>query len=264
MPKIKIADGEIHYEEMGKGHPLIFVSGLGGVARYWQPQMAEFAKHFRVIAYDHRGTGASDRTQRKFSIEQMAAETLALLDALKIERAHLVGHSTGGAIGQTIALEHPQRLARMVLSATWTHCDPFFRRLFEGRQEMLRKGGASLHALFHPLWLYPAWWINSHDAEIGEEQKKALENPSPVEVSIARIDALLAFDRRAGLAHIKTPTLVMGSGNDCITPGYFSEAIARAIPGAKLVMEPDAGHAASKTKPEAFNRAVLEFLGAAG
>ncbi len=264
MPQVAIAGGEIHYEEMGKGHPLIFVSGLGGVARYWQPQMAAFAKHFRVVAYDHRGTGASDRKQRKFAIDQMATETLSLMDALKIERAHLVGHSTGGAIGQTIAIEQPQRLARLVLSSTWTHCDSFFRRLFESRQQMLRKGGAELHALFHPLWLYPPWWINSHDTEIREEQKKALENPSPVEVSIARIDALLAFDRRAGLARIKTPTLVMGSDNDCITPAYFSQAIARAIPGAKLVIERDAGHAASKTRSAEFNRAVLEFLGAAG
>jgi len=264
MPKIALAGGEIYYEVAGDGHPLMLVTGLSGMARYWQLQVPEFSRHFRVVTYDQRGTGASDRLQRTFSIDQMAAELAALMDALKIERAHVVGHSTGGAIGQTLAIEHPQRVARLVLSSTWTHCDPFFRRLFEGRKAMLRKGGPELHALFHPLWLYPAWWINSHDAEITEEQRKALANPSPVEVSMARMDALLAFDRRAGLARIKAPTLVLGSDNDCITPSYFSEALARAIPDARLVLDRDAGHAASKTRPDGFNRLVLDFLGAAG
>lgn len=88
MPKLAIAGGEIHYEEAGAGEPLIFVSGLNGVGRYWQPQIPVFSPHFRVITYDQRGTGASDKLQREFSLDQMAGELLALMDALKIERAH--------------------------------------------------------------------------------------------------------------------------------------------------------------------------------
>ena len=263
MPKLAVAGGEIYYEEAGAGHPLIFISGLNGVSRYWQPQLAVFGARFRAITYDQRGTGQSDRLQREFSIDQMAAEVVALMDALKIERAHIVGMSTGGAIGQTLAIEQPQRVARLVLCSTWTHCDPWFRRLFEARREMYRQCGPELHAMFHPLWLYPPDYVNAHDAEIDADRKKAAGNAPPVEVSIGRINALLAFDRRAGLSRIQTPTLVMASDNDYITPSYYSEALARAIPGAKLVIPHGGGHSFTKTRPEEFNRTVLEFLGAA-
>ena len=264
MPKAAVAGGEIYYEDTGAGHPLIFISGLNGVSRYWQPQLPVFGARFRVITYDQRGTGQSDRLQREFSIDQMAAEVAGLMDALDIERAHIVGMSTGGAIGQTLAIEQPQRVARLVLCSTWTHCDPWFRRLFEARREMYRQCGPALHAMFHPLWLYPPDYINAHDAEIDEERRKAAGNAPPAEVSIGRINALLAFDRRAGLPRIQAPTLVMASDNDYITPGYYAEALARAIPGARLVIPRGGGHSFTKTRPEAFNRAVLEFLGAAG
>lgn len=264
MPKIAIADGEIYYEETGAGDALILVSGLGGVGRYWQSQLAAFGSRYRVITYDQRGTGASDRVQRKFSIDQMAVELAALMDALDIERAHLVGMSTGGAIGQTLAIEQPQRVAHLVLCSTWTHCDPWFRRLFEARREMYRQCGSDLHALFHPLWLYPPDYINSHDAEITEERLKAAASTPPPEVSIGRIDALLAFDRRADLPRIKSPTLIIASDNDYITPSYYAETLAKGIPGAKLVIPHGGGHSISKTRPEEFNRIVLDFLETTG
>jgi aminoacrylate hydrolase len=260
MPKVAVADGEIYYEESGKGPPLLFVSGLGGVGRYWQPQLAAFGARFRTIIYDQRGTGASDRKQRKFSIDQMAAEAVGLMDALKVERADVVGLSTGGAIGQTMAVEHPQRVGRLVMCSTWTHCDPWFRRMFEARKRMYLEAGTDLHQMFHPLWLYPPDYVNEHDAELDEERKKSTAGAPPVEVSTGRIDALLAFDRRATLARIKAPTLIITSENDYITPSYYAEALARAIPGSKLAKLDGGGHSISKTRPEEFNRIVLEFL----
>ena len=262
MPQVAIADGEIHYEVTGDGHPLILVSGLNGVARYWEPQMAAFSARYRVITYDQRGTGTSDHKQREFSIDQMARELSALMDALKIQRAHLVGLSTGGAIGQTLAIEQPQRIARLVLVSTWTHCDPWFRRLFEARRRMYELCGPELHAMFHPLFLYPPDYVNAHDAEIAEEQKRAPTKSAPVEASIGRIDALLKFDRRAGLARINAPTLIVAGDNDYITPSYHAQAIAGAVPASKLVVFNGGGHSLSKTRPEEFNRTVLDFLGA--
>ncbi len=261
MPKIKIADGEIYYEAHGSGEPLILVSGLNGVGRYWAPQVPVFAQRYRVITYDQRGTGQSDKLQRAFSVDQMAAELAGLMDALGIAKAHLVGLSTGGAIGQTLAIEQPQRVGKLVMCSTWTHCDPWFRRLFEARREMYRQCGPALHAMFHPLWLYPHDYINAHDAEIDEERSRNTAAAPPVEVSTGRIDALLAFDRRAGLPKIKAPTLIVASTNDYITPSYYAEALGKAIPGAKLVVFDGGGHSLSKTRPEEFNRLVLEFLG---
>jgi len=260
MPKVAVADGEIYYEEAGRGEPLIFVSGLGGTGSYWGPQVPAFSSRFRVITYDHRGTGSSDRLQRAFSIDQMTAELAQLMDALKIERAHLVGWSTGGAIGQTLAIEQPRRIARLVLCSTWTHCDPWFRRLFDARREILRQGGAELYAAFYPLWVYPPEYVNARDAGIEEERRQAVAGAPPVAVAMGRIDALLAFDRRAGLPRIKAPTLVVASDNDYVIPSYHAEALARAVPGARLVILRGGGHANTATQPEAFNRMVLEFL----
>lgn len=260
MPKIAVAGGEIYYEETGRGQPLIFVSGLNGVARYWQTQLPAFSSRYRVITYDQRGTGQSDRQQREFSVDQMALELAQLMDALGIERAHLVGLSTGGAIGQTLAIEQPQRIARLVLCSTWTYCDPWFRRLFEARRALYQQAGPELHAMFHPLFLYPPDYVNAHDADIDEERRRNVGSAPPVEVSVGRINALLAFDRRAGLARIQSPTLVLASDNDFITPGYHAEVLKRAIPGARLAILDGGGHSISKTRTDEFNRLVLDFL----
>src|SRR5687767_12898331 len=203
MPKVKVNDGEIHCESAGSGEPLVFVSGLNGVGRYWQPQIGVFAERYRVIAYDQRGTGDSDRLQREFSVDGMAADLVALMDALGIDCAHIVGLSTGGAIGQTLAVTQPQRVNRLAMCSTWTHCDPWFRRLFEARRRMYLTAGPEVHAMFHPLWLYPPAYVNAHDGEIDEERRRSASAAPPAEVSVGRIDALMRFDRRADLGRIR-------------------------------------------------------------
>jgi len=263
MPAVSVQDGSIYYEAHGHGEPLVFVSGLNGVSRYWLPQIPAFSARYRVFTYDQRGTGQSDRVQRTFSVDQMTAELAALMDALGLQRAHIVGLSTGGAIGQTLAIEHPERVARLVMCSTWTHCDPWFRRLFEARRAMYEQCGPQLHAMFHPLWLYPPDYVNAHDADIDAERSRNTAGAPPVEISMGRIDALLAFDRRADLRRIQSPTLVIASDNDYITPSYFAEALAREIPNAKLQMFRGGGHSLSKTRAEEFNRVVLEFLASA-
>jgi len=119
MPRVSIGDAEIYYEEAGQGEPLLLVPGLSGQGSFWSQQVEAFKRDFRVIVHDHRGAGRSTHSNIKYSVEQMADDVLRLMDALKIESAHLVGHSTGGAIGQVLALEHRPRLRSLVLSATW-------------------------------------------------------------------------------------------------------------------------------------------------
>src|SRR5262245_66672218 len=108
----------------------------------------------------------------------MTRELAELMDALKIERAHIVGWSTGGAIGQTLAIEQPQRIARMVLVSTWTHCDAWLRRLFEARREVLLRRGAELYAELCPLGVYPPDYVNAHDPAITEGVRQAV-NAAP-------------------------------------------------------------------------------------
>jgi aminoacrylate hydrolase len=138
MPKARLRDGELHYQEYGEGAPLLLVPGLGGIGNYWEPQIAAFSRHFRVVVHDHRGTGGSTRSEITYSVEQMAADVIGLMDSLGIDQAHLMGHSTGGAIGQVLAIERPERLLSLVIYASWTKCDAFMRRVFETRKTLLQ------------------------------------------------------------------------------------------------------------------------------
>ena len=125
---------------------------------------------------------------------------------------------------------------------------------------MYQQAGPELHAMFHPLWLLPPDYVNAHDGEIDEERKRASASAPPVEISVGRINALLAFDRRDGLKRITAPTLVIASDNDYITPCYYAKTLAREIPGARLEIVQGGGHSISKTRPELFNTLVMEFL----
>jgi aminoacrylate hydrolase len=192
----------------------------------------------------------------------MAADTLGLMDALGLARAHLVGHSTGGAIGQLLALEHGHRLASLVLANTWTKADHFFRWCFEVRKELLLKSGVAAYQHAAPLFLYPSWYIRRHGERLRSEWAASVARFTTVEIATRRIDAILAFDRSAKLGAIATPTLVIGARDDALTPAYFSEELAGAIPGARLVLLETGAHACSQTVPGEFDRHVLAFLDA--
>lgn len=260
MPKANIGDAEIWYEEHGSGEPLLLVSGLGGTAAYWKANLASLAAKFRVIVHDHRGAGRSTHSQIRYSVEQMTDDVMRLMDHLKIGRAHLVGHSTGGAIGQTMAIRNPERLKKLVLFATWTKADKFFRQLFAARRALLTSVGKEAYVRVGTLFLYPPWFIKAHEAMIEEREKLSIAAFPPPEVVASRIDAIVAFDGTAGLAKIGVPTLVLCAKDDFITPAYFSEELAGKIPGAKLVLLPEGGHCASEAALEPFTLAVLDFL----
>ena len=260
MPKISIGDAELYYESTGEGPPLLLVPGLGGQGSFWAQQVPDLARDFRVIVHDHRGTGASTHSRIRYSVEQMADDLLCLMDALGIDSAHFAGHSTGGAIGQVIAQDHPARLRSLVLSATWAGQDPFFRRLFESRRETLVTSGVESYLRASVLMLAPPWWVRANDALIAEQHRLTAAASPPVEVLTSRIDAIVRFDRRARLGEIRTPTLVIVAADDMITPRFFSDELAERIPGAKLVVLDAGGHYAPVCLPAPYNAEVGAFL----
>lgn len=260
MPTVSIGDADIYYEEAGRGPALMLVPGLSGLGSFWTQQVREFSRDFRVVIHDHRGTGQSTHSRIRYSVEQMADDVLRLMDKLGIAAAHLVGHSTGGAIGQVIAQDHPDRLQSLVLSATWAGRDPFFRRLFESRKEVLLNLGVEAYLRASVLFLAPPWWVSANDAAIAESHRQLAKAAPPVEVMASRIDAIVAFDRRARLGEIRTPTLVIVAADDTITPRFYSDELAERIPGAKLVVLEGGGHFAPQIMPEPYNAAVGAFL----
>lgn len=260
MPLVDITNGQLHYEEYGDGPPVLMVAGLGGVGSYWNAQIEPFSKHFRVILHDHRGTGKSSRSKIDYSLEQMADDTLGLMDALGIERAHLVGHSTGGAIGQILAVTHPDRLGKIVMASTWTKADGFFRRCFETRRALLQGSGADAYVKATPLFLHPSWWIRDNIEKLEASEAEVYGANPDVDIMLSRVEALLKFDWTDRLGEIDKEVLIVGVKNDHLTPAYYSEELGRLISGAKVVIMEDGAHAASQVLPDAFNAIVLPFL----
>ena len=260
MPKVATADGDIYYETHGTGAPVLLVPGLGGVGNYWAPNISAISKEYQVIIHDHRGTGQSSRSRIRYSVDQMTDDLQAVMDDLGIERAHLVGHSTGGAIGQTLAVTHPERLISLVIYASWTKADPFFRRVFDARRTSLTEAGPTAYVRSTPVFLYPDWWINKNIALLEEREKTAIPNFPSSEIAASRIDAVVQFDRTSELGMIKTPTMVICAKDDFLTPPYFSRELAKLIPYAELVELDRGGHCASETNRTAFEDAVLSFI----
>lgn len=249
----------IYWESVGEGLPLMMVAGLGGIATYWTPQMATFGKDHRVIVHDQRGTGRSSQITVR-SVEQMADDALAVMDAAGVERALYLGHSTGGAIGVALALKHPERIAGLVINASTTHGDAYRHKLLGLRKTLLDMERPDAYASYTTLLLYPHWYINEHHERLLADEARAVQSMGNAEAQSSRLDAILNFDPRPNLAQLKVPTLVLCARDDILTPLYFSEEYAALIPGATLVTLETGGHAASRTVTSQYDQIVRDFF----
>lgn len=259
MPVVSANGIQQYYEITGDGPPLVLVAGMGGTANYWEDQVGFFSQHYTVITYDQRGTGRSDHSLVS-GIEQLRDDLLALLDAIGFDRVDLLGHSTGGNIAQIVAIENPDRLARLVIYASTTHGDHYRSKVWRIRRSILEQQGPALYGDMSSLMLYPPRWIVENADKLERQQAEQMKMLAPVDVMTSRIEAVQNFDWRDQLSRISTPTLVVCSKDDTQTPSYFSEALAAKIPTAELILVDYGGHACSKTVPQEFNKLVLGFL----
>lgn len=253
----------LHYTFHGpEGAPvLILSSGLGGAGGYWAPNLAALAENHRVLTYDQRGTGRSDRAlPETTSIEAMAQDVVALMDALGIETAHFVGHALGGMIGIEAALLSG-RIDKLVIVNGWRTLSPHTRRCFEARLAILRGAGVEAFLRAQPLFLYPPDWIAAHDAELQAELAHHLAAFPGAETMEKRIAAVAAFaptpERLAKLRNV----LVIATRDDFLVPQAASLDLAGVIPRADVATFDWGGHACNVTDPGGFDRLVLDFLG---
>ena len=240
------------YEAAGAGPPIVFIAGLGGHGSYWKAQVQAFSANFQTVTFDHRGVGTSTGAP-PYSVEQWAGDTLRLMDHLKIDRVHLVGHSTGGAIAQVVAAGHPDRIASLVLGGTWARPDARFRRLFEFRARVLREMGPDAYEDLGLTLTLPAGLPPETSSRQGARQ-------TPAAIVLARVDALLAHDARDRLRSIRVPTLVVAADDDVLVPRPLSEVIAGEIAGARLFAFARGGHHFPQTQTEAYNAMLREFF----
>lgn len=258
----------LHYERRGPraGTPLILSSGLGGSATYWQPNIAALAERHDVIAYDHRGTGRSSRdVAGVLTIEAMGDDIAALMDALEIERATVIGHAIGGMAGLALALAHPERVERLVVVNGWAALDPYTARCFDTRLTLLRSAGARAYLRAQPIFLYPPQWISDHDAAMeGEVEAQLATMPAPDMIE-RRIAAARRFNVADRLRALSVPTLLVASDDDALVPPGCSERLKSAVGNrdgdrVQLARMAHGGHACTVTRAEHFNLWLLDWL----
>jgi len=260
MPLIAVDDVEIYTEIHGEGPDLLLVAGLGGRHEFWFQQVEELSKHFRVILHDHRGVGKSTADKVVVGAEHMADDLLKLMDALNVERAHLLGHSTGGAIGQHIALKAPERLDKLILSSSWAGPDAYFTQLFAARREVLINCGPNAYLTMGTYLATPAWYLQGQIKSARSFLSDRVKAFPGLEVELSRLAAVVAHDLRSSVHNIRHTTLAIGAKDDQITPFSFTEELAEKIPNTTLRMLNYGGHFAPITASDEYNQAVLEFL----
>ncbi len=253
----------LYYETHGPedAPPLILSSGLGGSAQYWAPNIAALSARHRVIAYDHRGTGRSDRAlPETVTVDDLARDLLALMDALDLPRATIVGHAAGGVAGLALALLAPDRIDKLVVVNGWASPDPHFLRCFAARLALLRNSGPEAYLRAQPLFLYPPNWISANDALLEAELPEQLAHFPGAATMEKRIAALGRFDIADRLRDIHRPVLVVVSDDDMLVPSNAGVALANGLPIAGFCRAEHGGHAVNVVDPDAFNTFVLAWL----
>lgn len=240
---------------------MILSAGLGGAGSYWRPNLPALSERFRVILYDHRGTGRSDRDlPANPTVDDMAGDVLALMDGLGLERAHFIGHAAGGLIGLSLAVRAPERLRRLVTINAWTRLDPHFARCFEARLALLRDTGPRAYLRAQPIFIYPATWSSEHRNALDVELDDLLAHFQGAENLEKRVAALQAFYLDDRLDGIRTPLLAVAAKDDVLVPWTCTPDFADRISSATTRLMDWGGHACNVTDPATFDRLILEFL----
>ena len=263
MPFVSATDGtRIHYEVTGKpgATPVLMIQGLGASKNAWNLQRIAMATRFRIISFDNRGAGRSDKPTVPFTLEQMAEDAIAVLDAAGIETAHVVGASMGGVISQIVAVKYPQRVRSLTLVCTACRNHPWRQELLQSwaktaeEKGMIEVGKEAAQWVMSPRSfrrLVPAFtWMGP------------LAALRPRHSFVSQIDAILNTreDLVDQLSTITAPTMVIVGNQDILTPRGDSEEIAERIPNAELVVISGAAHGLMMEHSSTFNKILIEFL----
>lgn len=264
MDYARVGDLEMCYDLRGDGPPLVMIMGLTASMDWWDPEtIEELSGRYRVLLFDNRGAGRT-RTpvEGEITCAMMADDTAGLMDALGIERAHVLGVSMGGMIAQELALNHPRKVDRLVLAVTFcggehtVFADPEVYRV------MMDSSGTTDDLIRRTLSImFPAGWLEANEPHFEEFRERYLRAPCTAANALRQFMGTTKLDTYARLPEIKAPTLVMCGEQDVLIPPENSETIAGRIPGALLRKYAGAGHGFQTQLREEFVRDLVEFLG---
>lgn len=262
MSKVKVQGIDLYYKVQGAGYPLILIRGLGSNADHWYCQRPAFSSCYSVVTFDNRGIGRSEKPDVPYTISIMADDTVGLMDAIGISKAHILGISMGGMIAQEIALRYPQRVHGLILACT--HCGGdravrpsqeiariFVEYIFTGSQEAAQNT---------PKCLFTERTLREAPEVVERYQEVSRRFPPTADVMIRQWEAIPGHDTWAELRYVQAPTLVLSGSDDVLVPPENSKILAERIPNAQLQVIEGGGHQFLVEKADAFNQAVLEFL----
>lgn len=262
MPKIRIRDLELYYELEGDGpETIVFLNGIGMSAPMWKPMVDHFAPRYRCLSHDFRGQMLSDKPAGRYSMEMHVEDTLALLDALGIAKAHLVGTSYGSEVAQILACTAPERAASLNVITGVSETDALLRAAVDSWGYCARSGdGIAFYKSLLP-WSYSPAFLADHQATLRARGEEFAHVPREFLTAFGQLaDAFLELDCTARLKDIRCPTMIVAAELDIIKPPRFSEIIRREIRHAEFHVIPGAGHAVVVEDPQALNRLLDDFL----
>ena len=256
--RIDVGGLHLEYEDHGQGDVLVLLHGLGCSARDWGLQIPALSAHYRVIAPSLRGFGGSDKPGGPCSIMQYADDIVALLDALDIERAHVLGHSMGGAVALQLAVAHQDRLESLiVINSQARFAVRDWRRYFTLLMRFMMNGTTGMERLtrFVARQLFPHDSQSSLRADMAERY-----SANDRRAYVAALHALAGWSVEDMVDTVTLPTLVLAGDQD-VAPVERSRAFAQRMPDADMHVVSDSGHATPFDQSDVVNKLVLDFLG---
>jgi 3-oxoadipate enol-lactonase len=262
MPTVKVGDINIYYESHGDGEALILIMGYGGYSAMWGLQIPSFSQEYRVISFDNRGTGRSDKPDTPYTIKMMADDARGLLDAIGIDSAHVCGVSMGGMIAQEFAINYPDKLISLMLGCTF--CGgakavppaPEVQALLEGIGKLPVE--EQVREMMPLLWTQE--FIDKNPVAVEIYAAITAKYPTPPHGFARQGQAIMGHDTYDRLPQIAAPTLVITGDADRIIPAENSKILASRIPNAELVVLKNACHGFFGELVEETNRIILDFL----
>jgi len=260
MPYANLNGINLYYEIYGEGEPVILIGGLGSQLQSWATQVPIYSKYFKTVVFDNRGSGKSDKPEARYSTEDMAHDTASLMNELGIDRAHVVGKSMGGMIGQWLAIRYPEKVQKLVLGCSSASRDEVGNEILRMGREIATKQGTKAVWLMSLYLGYTREYIEENLGTIKEALSSVPEDPEALKGYIGQSFACEGHHTREMLNQINASTLVMLGERDLIASPKRSKELTERITNSELKVFNGVGHGFWRERQEEVDKLVLDFL----
>ncbi len=260
MPYANVNGVSLYYEIYGNGDPVVLIEGLGSQLQSWATQVPIYSEHYKVVVFDNRGAGKSDKPEAGYSTQDMAQDTASLMDELGIESAHIVGKSMGGMIGQWLAINHPEKVQKLVMGCSSASRDEVGNEILRMGREIATNSGPKAVWLMSLYLGYTREYIEENLGTIKNAMKTVPDDPEALKGYLGQSFAVEGHNTVSKLPQIESPTLVMLGETDLIASPKRSQQLSELIPNSQLKIFPKVGHGFWRERQREVDDLVLGFL----